>query len=238
MLGVTVNALAIVICSLVGMCLKKVLNDRVEKVLMQGLGVSVLIVGIIDAIKPVEGETGILVLIISIAVGALIGSILNIEKGFIFVGESFEKGFNKLFYKNGVPEGEKGKFSEGFIQATMIYCIGAMVIYGSISAGLGDNKTLLIKAVLDGVVAMLFTVKFGIGVMFSAIPVLLIQGAIAGASTFVGEFLINAVNFKQELTAIGGVFVMAIGINLLEIKKIKVANMIPALLGACYFLVF
>ncbi|MBO5850942.1 MAG: DUF554 domain-containing protein [Clostridia bacterium] len=238
MLGVTVNALAIVICSLVGMCLKKVLNDRVEKVLMQGLGVSVLIVGIIDAIKPVEGETGILVLIISIAVGALIGSILNIEKGFIFVGESFEKGFNKLFYKNGVPEGEKGKFSEGFIQATMIYCIGAMVIYGSIQAGLGDNKTLYVKAVLDGTLALILSVKYGFGITCAAIPVFILQGLIALLSSFLGEFLLQETLFRQELSAIGGVFVMMIGFNLLEIKKFNIANMIPELLGAGYYIIF
>ena len=119
----------------------------------------------------------------------------------------------------------------------MIFCIGAMVIYGSIQAGLGDNKTLYVKAVLDGVVAMLLTVKYGIGVMFSFIPVLVIQGAIALLSTFVGDYLIAETLFKQELTAIGGVFVMAIGINLLGIKKISVANMLPAILGACYYLV-
>ncbi len=238
MLGVTVNALAIVVCSLIGMCLKKVLNERIEKVLMQGLGVSVLIVGVIDAIKPVEGTTGLLVLIISMAVGALIGSILNIEKGFIFVGESFEKGFNKLFYKDGVPEGKKGKFSEGFIQATMIYCIGAMVIYGSIQAGLGDNKTLYVKAVLDGTLALILSVKYGFGITCAAIPVFILQGLIALFSSFVGEFLLQETLFRQELSAIGGVFVMMIGFNLLEIKKFNVANMIPALLGACYYLIF
>ena len=236
MLGVLVNSLAIVVCSFVGMALEKVLSDRIEKVLMQALGVSVLIVGIIDAINPVQGTTGILVLIISMSLGSLIGSILNIEKGFHFVGESFEKGFNKLFYKNGVKEENKGKFSEGFVQATMVYCIGAMVIYGSIQAGLGDNKTLYIKAVLDGTLALILAVKYGFGVTCAAIPVFIVQGAIALGSSFFGEFLLNATLFKQELSAIGGVFVMMIGINLLEIKKISIANMMPALLGACYYL--
>ena len=238
MLGVLVNSLAIVVCSFVGMALEKVLSDRIEKVLMQALGVSVLIVGIIDAINPVQGTTGILVLIISMSIGSLIGSILNIEKGFHFVGESFEKGFNKLFYKNGVKEENKGKFSEGFVQATMVYCIGAMVIYGSIQAGLGDNKTLYIKAVLDGTLALILAVKYGFGVTCAAIPVFIVQGAIALGSSFFGEFLLNAPLFKQELSAIGGVFVMMIGINLLEIKKISIANMMPALLGACYYLIF
>lgn len=237
MLGVLVNTLAIIVCSLVGLCVKKLLNDRIENVVMQALGLCVLVVGIIDAINPVPGTEGILVVIISMAVGSMIGSTLNIEKGLENVGYAFEKGFNKIV-KKGKTEGKNGDFSEGFIQATMVFCIGAMVIYGSIQAGLGDNKTLFVKAVLDGVVAMLLTVKYGIGVMFSFIPVLLIQGAIALLSTFIGDFLIAETLFKQELSAIGGVFVMAIGINLLGIKKISIANMLPAILGACYYLVF
>ncbi len=234
MLGVLVNTGAIIVCSLIGLLVKKLLNERIENVVMQALGLCVLLVGIIDAINPVPGTEGILVLIISFAIGSLIGSLINIEKGFDKLGLAFEKGFNKLTSKTETNNGNK--FSEGFTQATMIFCIGAMVIYGSIQAGLGDNKTLYVKAVLDGVVAMLLTVKYGVGVMFSFIPVLLIQGAIALLSTFVGDYLMAEILFKQELSAIGGVFVMAIGINLLGIKKISVANMLPAILGACYYL--
>lgn len=236
MLGVFVNTFSIIACSIVGLLVKKVINERIENVVMQALGLCVVVVGVIDAINPVSGTAGILVVIISFAVGSIIGSALNIEKGFDSLGHSFEKGFNKIFSKNNEDE-NKGKFSEGFTQATMIFCIGAMVIYGSIQAGLGDNKTLFVKAVLDGVVAMLLTVKYGIGVMFSFIPVFIIQGAIALLSTFIGDYLIAETLFKQELSAIGGVFVMAIGINLLGIKKISVANMLPAILGACYYLV-
>ena len=234
MLGVLVNTGAIIVCSVIGLIVKKLINDRIESVVMQALGICVLLVGIMDAIHPVNGTEGLLVLIISFAVGSVIGSALNIEKGFDALGVAFEKSFNKITSKSG---SNNGKFSEGFTHATMIFCIGAMVIYGSIQAGLGDNKTLYIKAVLDGVVAMLLTVKYGIGVMFSFLPVLLIQGAIALLSTFVGDYLIAETLFKQELSAIGGVFVMAIGINLLGIKKISVANMLPAILGACYYLV-
>ncbi len=238
MLGVTVNALTIVVCSLLGMCLKKVLNDRIENVLMQALGMCVLAVGIIDAIHPVEGITGTLVVIVSLVLGGLIGAILNIEKGFNKLGEAFENGFNKLFNKNGSKDSEKGKFCEGFVQATMVYCVGAMVIYGSIQAGLGDNKTLYVKSVLDGTFALILSVKYGFSITCSAIPVFILQGVIALSSSFVGEFLMSKPLFKQELTAIGGVFVMMIGINLLEIKQLKIANMMPGILGACYYLLF
>lgn len=233
MLGVLVNALAIIVCSLVGLLIKKLINEKVENTVMQALGVCVVIIGVMDAIKPVEGTVGILVVIISMAIGAIIGSLLNIEKGFENLGIAFEKGFYKLMKKG---KSDKGNFAEGFVQATLIFCIGAMVVYGSLQAGLGDNKTLFVKAVLDGVVALLLTVKYGIGVLFSFIPVLLIQGAVAGLSGVIGDYLLAQPLFMQELSAIGGVFVVMIGINLLGIKKIHVANMLPALLGACYYL--
>ncbi len=238
MLGVTVNALSIVVCSLLGMCLKKVLNEKIESVLMQALGISVLVVGIIDAINPVPTITGTLVVIVSLVVGALIGSILHIDKGFTKLGEGFEKAFYKVFYKNSDKEAQNGKFCEGFVQATMVYCIGAMVIYGSIQAGLGDNRTLYVKSVLDGTFALILSVKYGFSITCSAIPVFVEQGVIALSSSLIGDYLLAHPLFKQELTAIGGVFVMMIGINLLEIKKLNVANMMPAILGACYYLIF
>ncbi len=237
MLGVLVNTVAIIGCSFIGLLIKRLINEKIENVVMQALGICALVIGIIDATNPASGTEGILVLIISFAVGAFIGSALNIDKGFDKLGVLFESGFNKLLSRGENAE-NTSKFSEGFTQATMIFCIGAMVIYGSIQAGLGDNRTLYIKAVLDGVVALLLTVKYGIGVMFSFIPVLIIQGAIALLSTVIGDYLMAELLFKQELSAIGGVFVMAIGINLLGIKKINVANMLPAILGATYFLIF
>lgn len=236
MLGVTINTLSVIVCSIIGLFCKKLINDRIETTVMQALGVCVMIIGIIDAINPVSGTAGILVLIISFAIGGIIGSALNIQKGLDNVGVFLQK----LVVKKGKvsTENETNNFAEGFVQATMVFCVGAMVIYGSISAGLGDNKTLLIKSVLDGVVALLLTVKYGFGVAFSAIPVFLIQGLFALLATSIGDFLNASVNFRQELSAIGGVFVFMIGINLLEIKKIPVANLLPALLGACYFLIF
>ena len=236
MLGVTINTLSVIVCSIIGLFCKKLINDRIETTVMQALGVCVMIIGIIDAINPVSGTAGILVLIISFAIGGIIGSALNIQKGLDNVGALLQK----LVIKKGKvsTENETNNFAEGFVQATMVFCVGAMVIYGSISAGLGDNKTLLIKSVLDGVVALLLTVKYGFGVAFSAIPVFLIQGLFALLATSIGDFLNASVNFRQELSAIGGVFVFMIGINLLEIKKIPIANLLPALLGACYFLIF
>ncbi len=232
-IGVTVNTVAIIVCSLIGLLCKNLINNRIENTMMQGLGVCVMIIGIIDAIKPVNGVQGILVMVISFAIGGLIGALLNIENALDKLGKNFEK----LVMKNAKNYNE-GSFSEGFTQATMIFCIGAMVIYGSIADALGNPQTLLIKAVLDGVMALLLTVKFGIGVAFSSIPVFLIQGAISLLAFFVGDFLISFPNFIGELTAIGGVFVTMIGINILGIKKLPIANMLPAILGACFYLIF
>ncbi len=232
-IGVTVNTLAVIVCSVIGLVCKKIINDRIENTMMQALGVCVMIIGITDAIKPVNGVEGVLVMVISFALGGLIGALLNIEKGLDNLG----KGFEKLVLKNSKNHKE-GSFSEGFTQATMIFCIGAMVIYGSIADGLGNPQTLLIKSVLDGVMALLLTVKFGVGVAFSAIPILLIQGSISLIAFSVGDFLSGFPNFIGELTAIGGVFVTMIGINILGIKKLPIANMLPAILGACYYLIF
>ncbi len=235
MLGVLVNSVAIIVCSILGIFLKKIINDKIEVLVMQALGVCLIAIGLADAINPVS-SSGFLVMIISFAVGSIIGELLKISNGLDNLGKLFEKGYYKIIPKN--KDSKTHYFSEGFIQATMIFCVGAMVIYGSIQAGLGDNKTLYIKACLDGIVAFLLAVKFGIGVMFSFIPVLLIQGVIALLSTVVGDYLIAETLFMQQLSAIGGVFVLMIGINVLEIKKIKIANMLPAILGACYYLIF
>ena len=232
-IGVSVNTIAIIVCSIVGLFCKKIINDRIENTIMLALGVCVMVIGITDAIAPVNGVEGVLIMVISFAIGGLIGAILNIEKGFDKLGKSFEK----LVMKNAKGNSQ-GSFSEGFTQATMIFCIGAMVIYGSIADGLGNPQTLLIKAVLDGVMALLLTVKFGIGVAFSAIPVLLIQGSISLLSFSLGDFLSGYPNFIAELSKIGGVFVTMIGINIIGIKKLPIANMLPAILGACYYLIF
>ena len=228
MLGVLVNTFAIVVCSVIGLFCKKIITEKIDTVVMQGLGVCVFLIGVIDAIKPVDGTAGILVLILSFTIGGFLGTLCKIDRGFEKAGDALQKAFSKNDKDNN--------FAEGFTQATMVFCIGAMVIYGSIQSGLGDPKTLYVKAVLDGTVALLLTVKYGFGVVFSAIPVLLIQGAFALLSSLIGPFLIEQTLFRQELTAIGGVFVMMIGINLLGIKKLNVANMLPAILGACYFL--
>ncbi len=228
MIGVLVNTVAIIVCSIIGLLCKKIITEKIESVVMQGLGICVFLIGVIDAIKPVDGTAGILVLILSFTIGGFIGTLCKIDRGFELAGEYLQKVFDK--------KGGSNNFSEGFTQATMVFCIGAMVIYGSIQSGLGDPKTLYVKAVLDGTVALLLTVKYGIGVIFSAIPVLIIQSLFALLSSLIGPFLIEQILFRQELSAIGGVFVMMIGINLLGIKKLNVANMLPAILGACYFL--
>ncbi|MBR1971212.1 MAG: DUF554 family protein, partial [Clostridia bacterium] len=117
-----------------------------------------------------------------------------------------------------------------FVSATMIFCVGAMTVYGSISAGLGDNSTLLIKSVLDGTVAIVLASSLGIGVAFSAIPIIVLQGGVALLAEFIAPYATP--EFLAELSGIGGVLVFCIGLNLLDIKKIKTADLLPAILGA------
>lgn len=217
MLGVAINVLAVVVGTLLGLTIGRFLKEDVRKTIMQALGVCVVVIGISDALK----TNNSLLVILSVVIGGLIGSLLHISDGLDKFGETLQKKVSK----NG-----DSKIGEGFVSATMIFCVGAMTVYGSISAGLGDNSTLLIKSVLDGTVAIVLASSLGIGVMFSAVPILVLQGGVALLAETIAPYATP--EFLTELSGIGGVLVFCIGINLLEIKKIKTADLLPAILGA------
>lgn len=216
MIGVLVNVLAIVIGSLVGLILKKGLNPKILKIIMQGIGLSVIVIGISGALK----TDNTLLLVLSLVLGGSIGGLLKIEDRLDTLGDTLEQ---KL------SNGKEGGFSKGFVMATLVYCVGAMAIVGSIEAGVnGNNETLYIKALLDGVSAIVFTATLGWGVLFSSVSVLIYQGAIVllgvELEPFLTETLIN------EISAVGGVLILGIGITILEIKKIHVGDLLPAVL--------
>jgi uncharacterized membrane protein YqgA involved in biofilm formation len=216
MLGVIVNALSVVLGSVLGLLVKRVLNDNIRTVISQAIGVSVLCVGVLDMIKTVD----ILKLVLSFAIGGLIGALLCIGKRMDTFGDFLKR---KLAPNSDSPVGE------AFVTATLIFCVGGMVVYGSINAGLGNNETLFIKSVMDGFTALVLTATLGWGVMLSSVPIFVIQGLFA---LFAGTLSpIATPDFISQLSGIGGVMVFAIGINLLEIKKIRVADMLPAILG-------
>ena len=188
---------------------------------MQAIGVCVIVVGIMDALK----TTNILLLIGSLVIGGLIGSLLKIQKNIEKFGSFLEKKLVK---------DESNTLGKAFVDSSLIFCIGAMVVYGSIQSGLGNPKTLYVKAILDGIIALTLAASLGYGVLLSAIPVFIIETIIALLASVIKPYATN--EFLAMLSGIGGCLVFTIGLNLLDIKKIRTADLSPAILGC--FIVF
>ncbi|HNZ61085.1 MAG TPA: DUF554 domain-containing protein [Methanofastidiosum sp.] len=214
MLGTIVNVFAIILGSILGILIKSRFPERINKIIFQVIGLFTITLGITMAIK----TNNFLIVAFSLIIGSVIGEIIDIEK---YLEKLSEKLKNKL--KNS-----SDKFSEGFVTATLIYCIGPMAILGSIEEGLGNAPNLLFaKSVLDGVASIALSSALGIGVMFSAIPLLLYQGGITLFASYVSNYLSDALII--ELSAVGGILLLGLGINIAEIKKFKVVNMLPSL---------
>lgn len=214
MLGTIVNVGAIIIGSLIGILIRNGIKDEYKKTVMDGIGLSVIVIGIMGGIK----SQNITLVIGSIVVGSILGEIIGIEKKLNGLGDKMEKSFGK----------EDSDFSKGFVTATLVYCIGAMAIVGSLESGLMNNhNTLFAKSALDGISAVIFASTLGIGVAFSAIPVLIYQGTITFLAGSLKDILTPDVII--EMSAVGGILIMAIGMNILEIKKIRIGNMLPAI---------
>lgn len=228
-LGTLGNIGLILIGSTIGIFLKGGLKKRFQDTIMSALGLAVMFIGISGALEGlfiVEGNTlgttNIMLMIISLAVGALIGEIINIEAKLDKVGE-----WLKLKLK---VKGEKGNgFVEGFVNSSLLFCVGAMAIIGSLQDGLsGDPSMLMAKGFIDGVVAVFFASTLGIGVFFSVIPVGIYQGIITLSSSFI-EPLLNE-RLISNLSFIGSILIFGIGINMIFGKKIKCGNLLPAVL--------
>lgn len=222
MLGVTVNAIAILIGTAIGLLCRKIINDSVEKVIMQAMGMAVLSIGIMDMLSVSGNISMILVLILSLTIGGAIGSLLKIQYRIEQFGE---------FLKRSLSKDENSTIGKAFTSSVLIFCIGAMVVYGSINAGLGDNSTLYIKSILDGVIAVITAATMGVGVALSAVAVFVIQGVFALGAGFLNPILVAYPDVKTMLTGIGGVLVMCIGMNLLQIKEIRTGDLLPSIFG-------
>lgn len=215
MVGVTVNAVAVIIGSLIGLFFKKGIPQRISEAVMIGLGLCTVYVGISGSL---EGKN-VLVSILSVAIGAVIGTLIDIDRRLNDLGDLVEKKFSK---GNGSVS-----LSQGFVTASLIFCVGSMTIVGSLQAGLtGNNEMLFTKSLLDFVISIVLSSTLGIGVMLSALFVFVFQGAIALLSGVLSPLLSEAV--VCEMTCVGSLLVIAIGLNLAGITKIKVANYLPA----------
>lgn len=216
MLGTIVNTLAVIVGAAIGMVVKKGLSDKMSDTLMKGLGLCTLFLGISGSL---EGKNS-LVLIVSMVVGTLIGEGIDLEEKINRLGDFLESKFKS-------KDGKKVSIAEGFVTASLLFCVGAMAIVGSLQSGLtGNHEMLFNKSVLDCVAAIIFASSLGLGVMFSAAFVFVYQGTITLLAQWVSPFLTDTV--IAEMTCVGSVIIMGLALNMLGITKLKVMNYVPA----------
>ena len=225
-MGTIINAALIIAGSLIGLIFKKAINEKIEYSVHKATGVAVLVIGlcgILSTMLSVSGgkisSSGELMLVVSLALGAFIGEVLKLD-------DRLNSGCKKIESKFNMPG-----FANGFISATMIFCIGAMAIVGSINDGLlHDSSMLITKGIIDGITSMVLAASLGYGVIFSAIPVLVYQGGM----TLLASLLQNVLKGEllDNICTVGYALVMCIGINFLynSKKQIRTVNMLPSLL--------
>lgn len=215
MLGTSVNFVAIIVGGLAGVFFGKYFSEKLKDTVIQGIGLTILVIGLQMALK----TNNILILIISLVLGGVIGESIDIQARLNSLGKYIE---NKL------PSKGDGRFTKAFVTTSLIYCVGAMAIVGALEDGLNGNHSILFaKSALDGITAIIFASSLGIGVIFSAVPVLVYQGSIALFATRLQGLLSEAV--VVEMSAVGGLLIFGIGITMLGIKEIKVGNLLPGI---------
>ncbi len=213
--GVLVNVLTVLIGSTLGLLLKKQIPEKLTNAVMTAIGLCTVAIGVTGVIK---GQNQ-LVMIISLVIGTIIGTLIDIDGKLTKIGDKLQK-------KKG--ENEKSTFSQGFVTASLLFCVGAMTIVGSMNAGIsGDNQMLYTKSVLDLISSTMLGASLGIGVLFSSAFVLVFQGGLVALSMVLGSFLNDFA--VAELICAGSVMIIALGLNLIGITKIKVANLLPGL---------
>lgn len=216
MLGTWVNVATVVIGSLVGMLLKKGLPDRIAKGMTTAVAMAVLYIGI-DGMMAGENT---LVLVLSMVLGTLLGTLLNLDDHLNQLGGWIESKVSR--------GGEPGKITEGFVSASLLFCVGAMTVVGALQSGLsGNHEMQFTKAILDLISAIVLASTLGSGVLLSSVTVLLIQGGITILAKVIAPFLSDYV--IAEMTCAGSVLILALGMNLLGVTKIKLVNSLPAI---------
>ncbi len=215
MLGVLVNTAAIIVGSLVGIMLKKGLPERVSKSLTTAIALAVMYIGI-DGMM--NGENT-LVLVLSMVIGAVIGTLLDLDSRLEALGKKIESRFKG---------NENNRIAEGFVSATLLFCVGAMAIVGALQSGLtGNHETQYTKAILDLISAAILASTLGWGVMLAAVSVFALQGSVVVLAQLVEPYLNDYV--IGEMTCAGSVLILALALNMLGITKIKLMNLLPAM---------
>lgn len=217
MLGTIVNCAAILVGGAVGLLLKRGLPQKLSDAVMQGLALICLYIGVSGALK---GSNTLLATVAMVG-GGVLGTLLDLDG-------KVNRLAHWLEHKIVKNDGDGGTFGEGFVNATLLYCVGAMAVVGSLNSGLtGDHSVLFTKSMLDGVSAVIFASALGAGVLLSALPVLLYQGAITLLASALAPVLSDAA--VAEMTCVGSLLIVAIGLNMLKLTNIKVMNFVPAI---------
>jgi uncharacterized membrane protein YqgA involved in biofilm formation len=213
LLGTTVNSVSIIIGGLIGLFFRGKLPDKYNRIVMHGIGLTVILIGMKTALK----TEALMVVIISLAMGSLLGELLGIERRLDQLGHWIGKRISN----------DSAGISKGFVSTSLLYCVGAMAIVGSLESGLtGNHQTLFAKAVLDGIGSILFASTLGVGVLFSSISVFIWQGFLTLTASWIKPILLPEV--IAQMSAVGGLLIFALGIGILEIKQLKIGNMLPA----------
>jgi uncharacterized membrane protein YqgA involved in biofilm formation len=229
LLGTLVNTLTIILGSLLGMGIKHFLAKgtdeksglRYQDIIMQGIGLAVIVIGLTGALEVFQSDSteDILCVIISLAVGGVLGELIDIEKRLNKLGE--------ILQGKAPTTSDNPTFIKGFVTASLVFCVGAMAIMGAIQSGINQNHQILFsKSTLDGITSIAFASSMGSGVIFSAFSVLIYQGGITLLATSIEPYLNAAV--VGQMSAIGGLLILGIGLNMLKITTIKIGNLLPA----------
>lgn len=226
LMGVIVNGICILLGTLLGLFFTKI-PERIKETIMSGIGLTVILIGLSMAFT----SDRIIVVLLSLVSGAIIGEGIDLDEKLNRIGSHIEVKFKK--------PGQESRIAEGFVTASLIFVIGAMAVVGALDSGLrGDHGILYTKSIIDGFVALVLTTTMGFGVVFSAIPVVLYEGGIALFATQINNWLPQDILdlFIEDMTSTGGLLIFAIGLNLLKITDIRVANLLPSLVTVGFIL--
>jgi len=219
MIGTIANAVAIAVGGLIGLGFKNGMPDRYKDMVGYIAGLSVVVVGLVSSVgNLMQQESNPILFIVSLVIGSLLGEKLDLEGKMEAFGAFLERKMSK----------SKGSFSKGFVTSSILFCTGSMAILGAFESGIhGDHSILYAKSVLDGIISVIFASTLGVGVIFSSISVFIYQGSLTMLASFIAPFLTEPM--LTGIAVVGGVMLVALGLRLLKLIEIKVANMLPSL---------